>query len=205
MALPFTAAWRTARERERRAKTIAVGLGREPDAADVLWLADAAANGDEDHARWELRYARAALGLLTAQRDALDDRTSADIAQAITQMLERDPRIAEDRRDLAAQQFNERLSAYREALQMRGGPITSADAVGRCLLAFASDGARAAGAPLAYAIELLERYADDAAGMLRKTYGEAQLPEDVAPSEMSEERGARGKRERLGEGVRGEG
>lgn len=186
VALPFTAAWRTAREREQRANAIAMGLGREPDSADVAWLAEAAASGDEDHARWELRYARAALGLLTAQRDTLDDRTSAEIAKAITAMLERDPRIAEDRRELAAQQFNERLMAYREALHLRGGPISSVDAVGRCLLAFASDGARTAGAPLAYAIELLEKYADDAAQLLRKTYGEANLPEDVAPSVLRE-------------------
>lgn len=187
VALPFTTAWRTARERERRAKAVAAGLGREPESADVAWLAEAAANGDEDHARWELRYARAALGLLTAQREALDDRTSAEIAKAITMMLERDPRIAEDRRELAAQQFNERLLAYREAMQLRGGPISSADAVGRCLLAFASDGARTAGAPLAYAIELLEKYADDAAQLLRLTYGEAKLPEDVPPSVLRAE------------------
>ena len=182
MALPFTTAWRAARERQRRAKQVAEGLGREPDDADVAWLAEAAAGGDEDHARWELRYARAAIGLLMAQRDALDDRTAAELAEAITTMLERDPRIAEDRRDLAAQQFNERLLAYREAFQLRHGPITSADAVGRCLLAFASDGARTAGAPLAYAIELLERYAADATALLTKAYGEARLPEDVPPS-----------------------
>jgi hypothetical protein len=182
VALPFTSAWRAARERDRRAKQVAEGLSREPDAADVAWLADAAANGDEDHARWELRYARAAIGLLTAQRDALDDRTAAELAQAITAMLESDPRIAEDRRDLAAQQFNERLLAYREAFQLRNGPITSADAVGRCLLAFASDGARTAGAPLAYAIELLGRYATESAVLLTKAYGEVRLPEDVPPS-----------------------
>ncbi len=182
MALPFTAAWRASRERERRAKQVAEGLGREPDSADVAWLAEAAANGDEDHARWELRYARGAIGLLTAQRDALDDRTAAELAQAIATMLERDPRIAEDRRDLAAQQFNERLLAYREAFLLRNGPITSADALGRCLLAFASDGARTAGAPLAYAIELLEKYATEAAALLTRAYGEARLPEDVPPS-----------------------
>lgn len=187
MALPFTAAWRAARERERRAELIAAGLGREPDSADVAWLADAAAGGDDDHARWELRYARAAVGLLMAQRDALDDRTSAEIAAAITTMLERDPRIAEDRRDLAAQQFNERLLAYREAIQLRGGPITSENALGRCLLAFASDGARTAGAPLAYAVELLEKYADEAGALLKATYGEAKLPEDVPPSVLRAE------------------
>lgn len=187
MALPFTAAWRTARERERRAKLVAEGLGREPEAADVTWLSEAAAGGDEDHARWELRYARAAIGLLLAQRDALDDRTAAELAQAISAMLERDPRIAEDRRDLAAAQFNERLIAYREAFQVRQGPITSADALGRCLLAFASDGARTAGAPLAYAIELLERYASEAGALLTKAYGAVTLPEDVPPSVVRRE------------------
>src|SRR5690606_27442569 len=189
MALPFTAAWRTARERERRAKLVAEGLGREPEDGDVAWLAEAAANGDEDHARWELRYARGAVGLLLAQRDALDDRTAAELARAIGTMLERDPRIAEDRRDLAAAQFNERLIAYREAFQVRHGPITSADALGRCLLAFASDGARTAGTPLAYAIELLERYADEARALLTRAYGEAKLPEDVPPSVLRERDG----------------
>jgi hypothetical protein len=180
--LPFTSAWRAERERQRRASAVVAVLAREPDEADVAWLADAAANGDADHARWELRYARAALGLLVAQRDALDDRTSADVAAAYTSALDDDPRIAVDRRDLADRQFNERLLAYREALSGRGGPLTAADRIGRCLLAFASDGARTAGSPLAYAIELLERYADEAATALRKEYGEAQLPEDVKPS-----------------------
>lgn len=187
MALPFTKAWNEARERDRRAKLVAEGFGHEPDAADVAWLAEAAAGGDEDHARWELRYARAALGLLSAQRDALDDRTSAEIARAITAMIDRDPRIAEDRRELAAQQFNERLLAYREARSLRGGPISSADATGRCLLAFASDGARTAGAPLAYAIELLEKYSAETSELLRQTYGEAKLPEDVPPSVLRAE------------------
>lgn len=182
MAIPFTPAWRAERERQRRAAAVVAVLLREPDEADVLWLADAAANGDADHARWELRYARAALGLLVAQRDALDDRTSADISAAYGLAMEQDARVAVDRRDLADRQFNERLLAYREALQARGGTLSAADRVGRCLLAFASDGARTAGAPLAYAIELLERYADEAAGALRAAYGEANLPEDVKPS-----------------------
>ena len=182
MMLPFTTGWRTERERRRRATILAESLRREPDEADSAWLADAAANGDVDHARWELRYARAALGLLVAQRDALDDRTAAEISAAYGDLLAADTRIAEDRRELAARQFNERLLAYREAMQVRGGPITAQDAAGRCLLAFASDGARTAGAPLAYAIELLERYADEIATLLRLTYGEAKLPEDVPPS-----------------------
>ena len=182
MPLPFTAEWRSERERRRRARAAAAAFRREPDEADVLWLADAAANGDADHARWELRYARAALGLLVTQRDALDDRTVADVSAAIVASLAEDPGIALDRRDLAERQFNDRLAAYREALTLRGGTVPAADRVGRCLLAFASDGARTAGAPLPYAIELLGRYGDEAAEVLRSVYGEAHLPEDVKPS-----------------------
>lgn len=182
MPLPFLPGWRESRERERRARAVIDGLRHEPDEADAQWLADAAANGDLDHARWELRYARAALGLLVAQRDALDDRTAAELSHAYLASLDDDPRIATDRRDLVERQFNERLQAYREAMQLRGGTVQAADRVGRCLLAFASDGARTAGAPLAYAIELLQKYADESAELLRTTYGEATLPEDVKPS-----------------------
>lgn len=182
MPLPFLPGWRESRERERRTRTVIEGFRREPDEADAQWLADAAANGDLDHARWELRYARAALGLIVAQRDALDDRTAADLSRAYLISLDDDPRIATDRRDLVERQFNERLQAYREAMFLRGGTVQAADRVGRCLLAFASDGARTAGAPLAYAIELLQKYADEAAEQLRTAYGEASLPDDVPPS-----------------------
>lgn len=182
MPLPFTSEWRTERDRQRRARSVVAALRREPHEADVAWLADAAADGDADHARWELRYARAALGLLVAQRDALDDRTAAEISAALLAAQAEDPGVALDRRELAEMQFNERLTAYREAMQLRGGTVSASDRVGRCLLAFASDGARTAGTPLAYAIELLERYAEEAGEVLRETYGEARLPEDVKPS-----------------------
>lgn len=187
MPLPFTPEWRAGRERQRRARLVVANFRREPDSSDVAWLADAAAAGDEDHARWELRYARAALGLLVAQRDALDDRTAADLSAALLTALAEDPGIAVDRRELAERQFNERLSAYREAFQLRGGTVQAADRLGRCLLAFASDGARTAGTPLAYAIELLGRYGDEASEALRSTYGEAHLPEDVKPSVLRSE------------------
>ncbi|MCC7001601.1 MAG: hypothetical protein IT357_05570 [Gemmatimonadaceae bacterium] len=182
LPLPFTPEWRSARERQKRARVMVDVLQHEPDGADAQWLADAAANGDLDHARWELRYARAAIGLLVAQRDALDDRTAAELSAVLLERMRQDPRIATDRADLAERQFNERLLAYREAMQLRGGTVKSADRMGRCLLAFASDGARTAGSPLAYAIELLERYAEEVAAALRATYGEASLPEDVKPS-----------------------
>jgi len=48
--------------RQRKAAKFAEALFREPDPADVEWLTKAATRGDVDHAQWELRYARRALG-----------------------------------------------------------------------------------------------------------------------------------------------
>lgn len=192
MPLPFGSEWRAGRERRRRTRAVAARFLSEPDEADVAWLADAAANGDPDHARWELRYARAALGLLVTQRDALDDRTAAEVSAAVLAALAEDPGIAVDRRELAERQLNDRLAAYREAMHLRGGSVQAADRIGRCLLAFASDGARTAGTPLAYAIELLDRYREDASDVLRTAYGEAHLPDDVKPSVLRDAECRRG-------------
>ena len=91
-------------------------------------------------------------------------------------------------RALAEHQFNDRLSGYREAFQARGGPVGSGERLGRVLLAFASDGARSAGAPLARAVELLSGYLADANDALRVAYGAASLPEHLPPSEVAGQR-----------------
>jgi hypothetical protein len=183
--IPFTPEWRVARERRRRSLGYLEVAWREPDEVDAQWLADSAANGDVDHARWELRYARLALGVLTAQRDALDDRTGSDVAAALAETLREDPRVAPGMHVLAERQFNDRLSAYREALAARGGSVGSGERLGRVLLAFASDGARSAGSPLGRAVELLGTYAADANEALRTAFGTASLPEHLPPSEAT--------------------
>ncbi|MEK7240118.1 MAG: hypothetical protein AAB224_05990 [Gemmatimonadota bacterium] len=181
---PFIEAMITRRRLRQRAGSVVAALFREPAEGDVLWLADEASSGDVDHARWELRYARRALGLLAAQRDALDDRTASDIASAISAAFAIDPHVAPDHRALAERQFNDRVTTYREALQSRGGAIGPADKLGRMLLAFASDAARTAGSPLPRAIALMERYLAEASEALRDAYGGApQLPEDRKPSD----------------------
>lgn len=181
-AIPFSPEWRSVRERRRRAEQYVAVLQQEPAEADVLWLAEVATRGDLDHARWELRYARLALGVLAAQRDALDDRTGSDVVAVLAEAMQTDRRVDPDLLPLAERQLNDRLSGYREALVTRGGAVGSGEKLGRVLLAFASDGARSAGAPLPHAVELLARYADEANAALRGTYGTATLPEDVAPS-----------------------
>ena len=181
---PFIDALIARRRRRQKAASVAASLFREPAEGDVLWLADGASHGDIDHARWELRYARRALGLLAAQRDALDDRTASDVASAISAAFAIDPHVAPDHRPLAARQFNDRVTTYREALQSRGGPIGPADKLGRMLLAFASDASRTAGAPLPRAVELMGTYLEQAGAALREAYGGAPpLPDDEKPSD----------------------
>ncbi|MBI2409227.1 MAG: hypothetical protein HYV19_13100 [Gemmatimonadetes bacterium] len=173
--LPFVGALIQRRRRRRRAAAVVARFFAEPREADVLWLADAAAGGDVDHARWELRYARRALGLLAAQRDALDDQIGSDIATAITAAFAFDPHVSPERRALAERQFNDRVTTYREALQSRGGTIGPEDKLGRMLLAFASDSARTAGTPLTRAIALMAAYRTEAGEVLHQMYGGATL------------------------------
>lgn len=185
MLLPLTAEWHAARERKRKAIAFLSALRREPAESDVKWLAEVAARDDLDHARWELRYARLALAVLTAQRDALDDRTGSEAAAALEEVLAKDPSVDPLMLDLVRRQLNDRLSGYNEALIAKGGPAGSGERLGRVLLAFASDGARSAGAPLPRAVELLSAYLGEANETLRRVYGEADLPEHLPPSEAS--------------------
>lgn len=183
--IPFTPEWRAARERARSAAHYVAALQQEPGEADVAWLAAAAANGDLDHARWELRYARLALGVLTAQRDALDDQTGSDIVAALSDALDHDRRSDPDLRLLVERQLNDRISGYHEAMSSRGGPVGAGELMGRVLLAFASDGVCSAGAPLARAVTILAEYGASANEALRMAYGTAELPEDIAPSQLA--------------------
>jgi len=176
--------WRASRELTRHAVSYVAALGAEPDAGDVAWLAQAGTNGDRDHARWELRYARRALGLLSAQRDALDDRTASVVARALGEALAHDPAVAAGKLRVAERQLNARLSGYAAALSNKEG-AGSGWHLGRRLLEFA--GRRDAVAPedVMRAADLLSRYLEEANQALREHFGLASLPEDVAPSSLA--------------------
>lgn len=181
----FFKRWRAERSLHRKAAQFVDLLGAEPGANDVDWLASTATRGDEDHARWELRYARAAIGMLVAQRDALDDRTASLVGRALSDRFERDDRIDRERRDLAERQFNARLSAYRDAFAARvSEPGTR---LGQTLLAFAGGSFRDADANVARAGTILEAYEREAHEALRTVFGSAVLPESVAPSALQGE------------------
>ena len=145
------------------------------------WLAEAATAGDQDHARWELRYARRALGLLVAQRDALDDRTASLVARALTDAMAADPAVAVSAAGLVERQFNDRLTAYRDALQQRS-PEEPGARLGRVLLVFAGSVRAARGSGLAPAATLIARYLESAHDALLQAFGSADLPEDQRPS-----------------------
>ncbi len=171
------------RDGRQRATAFVRAIWADPAESEVEWLAATATGGDLDHARWELRYARRALGLLAAQRDALDDRTGSLVARALTEAMATDPAVAVSAAALAERQFNDRLTAYRDALQQRSAEAPGTR-LGRVLLVFAGSVRAARGAGLQPAGELLGRYLDEANAALRQAFGEATLPEDQRPSTL---------------------
>ena len=179
--MPLFARWRAERERQRKASAFVAALFVEPAEADVTWLATNASRGDVDHARWELRYARRALGLLAAQRDALDDLTASVVAKEISEGFARDRHIAAGMLETAERQFNARLSAYRDGLAARAGAPTQVR-MGQTLFAFAGGSFRGQDENILRAGDLLARYLAEANEALRARFGTASLPEHVPPS-----------------------
>ena len=181
--MPLFQRWRAERQLHRKADQYVAALLEEPSDADVTWLARTATRGDSDHARWELRYARRAIGLLVAQRDALDDRTGSIVARAVTDAFERDENIDRDRRELAERQFNARLSAYRDALGAR--LADSSARLGQTLLAFSGGSFREVDENVRRAGDVLATYEKDANEALRSIFGTAALPEHIPPSALA--------------------
>lgn len=158
-------------------------LHAEPSESDVAWLASIDPGGDEDHAAWELRYARLALGVLAAERDALDDSVPAAVAHAVTESLSSDRRIAAAMLPLAERQFASRLATYRDALSRRhaGDPLDQR--MGRTLLEFTSHAEVPDQRTVDRAGQIVQSYLRSASASLLEAFGRASLPEDVRPSE----------------------
>ena len=168
----------------RRSASYAAALMTEPAAADVDWLAQDATRGDIDHAQWELRYLRRALGILVAQRDALDDRTPSEALRALLHRMQKDRNIDAELLELAERQFNARLSAYRDAFTSRGHGSATVR-VAQNLLAFSGGPIRADDPAVKRGAELVSEYLAVCNAALRESFGDAQLPEDVQPSKMA--------------------
>jgi hypothetical protein len=157
----------------RRAEVFVRALHGEPADAAVQWLAERTAGRDADHARWELRYAMRALGLVVARRDALDDRTASAVAHALSEALRHDGRVAGGMRKVAERQFNTRLTLYADALSVRGPASGSAKRLGRALLEFSGSDSIRDDAAVAPAGDLLVDYEARAHESLRAAFGGA--------------------------------
>lgn len=182
--MPFFRQTSSRRGADRKARSFAATLHTEPDEQAVRWLADVGTRGDPDHAAWELRYARRALGVLVAQRDALDDRTGSLVAHAVTEAFATDPSVDPKMVEVAIDQFNARLSAYRDIIQARAGiPIPTR--LGQMLLAFAGGPIGKDQAAVERGGTVLAGYLDEASIALREAFGAPSLPEDVPPSAAS--------------------
>ena len=167
----------------RRSAAYAAALMQEPSVADATWLAVDATRGDLDHARWELRYLRRALGILVAQRDALDDRTPSESLRALVHRMQKDRNVDVELLELAERQFNARLSAYRDAFTLRGhGSATTR--VAQNLLAFAGGPIRSDEPAVMRGATVVQQYLAESNAALRQSFGAVQLPEDVAPSKV---------------------
>jgi hypothetical protein len=176
--------WRDEHALERRSTAVARAALAEPDESDVRWLAERGAHGDEDHARWEWRYARRAFAIIVAQRDALDDRTGSAVAAAVGSALARDPMIDASKRKVAARQFNDRLAGYGDILRDRDPSTSTSERLARALFTFAGTPEPSSADILRGATALSSMLADMHA-TLALHFGSANLPPDVAPSALA--------------------
>jgi hypothetical protein len=177
----FFAAWLEQRRLRQSAAVYVQSLLAEPDPDDVTWLSGAATRGDVDRARWELRYARRACGQLSAERDALDDRTASAVAKELGESWSKDRNIAAEMRATAEQQFNARLRALGQALAARSSADPTGTRLGRALLA-ASGANSPAQSDVERAGMVVARYLEQANESLRRVFGTATLPDNVPPS-----------------------
>ena len=126
-----------------------------------------------------MAFARRAIGLIVAERDALDDRTAADVAHQLAPVV-----AAEARRDAeAGRLWTERWRSYTTALAVRGNPESPAARLARVLLSGAG-----LMEPTADDLQQITAFVHETRGNLnehlRAAFGAASLPEDVRPSAL---------------------
>lgn len=168
--------WQAARERRRRVESYVGRMLREPDEAIVQMLEGVAGT---TLARRELRFALLAIGLIVAERDALDDQTAADVSHQLQPLL-----AAEARRDPeVGRLWPERWRAYSAALALRGSPEPPAVRLARVLL----EGVQVS-SPTTEQLERTTHFVlENRAALneaLRAVFGAASLPEDIRPSAL---------------------
>lgn len=177
---------KAAEQRRRAVQTYILDASAEPDDQDVEWLASIAGDGDLDRARWELRYARRALALLVAEREALDDRTGSVVAREMRQALQMDRGVAAGMVAVAERQLNQRLTSFRTALADRNAGDSPELRVARVLLDRV--GVRDFSGNVGRASAIVRSYLESSQDALRRAFGVASVPEDLPPSVWSSRR-----------------
>jgi len=171
--------WRVARARRKQAAIYLEAITQPVPPADIEWLARLAPNRDERLAERELQFARRAVGLIVAERDALDDRTASDVAHQLAGVVS-----AQTRQDaVAGRAWSERWRAYTSALAARGNTESPAARLARVMLA-GSGIEQPATEHLLRATQFILTVRSGANEALRTAYGSASLPEDVRPSAL---------------------
>ncbi|MCE2902382.1 MAG: hypothetical protein ACK5XT_14705 [Gemmatimonas sp.] len=169
--------WQASRERRHRVGLYLNHVLREPDAGALAWLTTL--TGSPGVAARELTFARRAVGLIVAERDALDDRTAADVAHQLAPVI-----AAEARRDAAiGREWTDRWREYTSALAVRGSAEPPAARLARVMLTGAGvrqptteQHGTATQCVLNMRAALNEQ--------LRAAIGAASLPDDVRPSAL---------------------
>lgn len=171
------AEWQAARARKQRVELYLTQVMRDADDSTVQWLTPIADSAAE--AQRELGFARRALGLIVAERDALDDKTAADVAHQLAPLV-----AAESRRDPElGRLWSERSRAYTAALAARGSAETPAMRLARVMLAGAGVSNPSADV-LQQGTRVIQETRAALNENLRAAFGAASLPDDIRPSAL---------------------
>ena len=169
--------WKVGRDRRKRATVYLSAITPDIAHADSHWLIAMAPLASQALVIRELQFARRALALIVAERDALDDRTASDVAHQLASVVNLEARRDAD----AGRAWSERWRAYTGALALRGSSEAPAARLARVLLA-----ATGLNAPttdqLVRATQYVLAVRASANEALRTAFGAASLPEDVRPS-----------------------
>lgn len=171
------AEWRAQRARSRRASTYLGRLLRTPDQADIAWLGSAGVT--VTLAARELTFAKRAIGLIVAERDALDDRTASDVAHQLISVMSWEARGTVN----LGLAWDERWRAYTAALAVRGSVEAPATRLARVLLLGAGI-AEPSQEQVVRATQFVNETRGAANVALRDVFGVASLPDDVRPSAL---------------------
>jgi len=174
------------RRRQGLAERYVAALLRPAAAADVTWLSTAG-GGSAERCTRELAFAQRAIGLIAAERDALDDQTAADVSHALDAVVSREAR---ERRGEVAE-WSAHWRDYADALAARGRAEPPLGRIARVLLRRVGV-AEPESEQLARGVLLVTAFRHAANDVLREVYGSATLPEDRPPSAVWRERSGHG-------------